>query len=483
MKKIIILFLLVPGLCSLFAQQNQERRDEASLQQAISQLAAANELLRTFPNDAAAALLLQADKMIQESKLLLAQNASHLAQARLKLALDLIRQATGMLSTIPLQRAREQLEELIRRAEQVIPGSGDKEAERLLNRARENQRSGKSAIAALQFQKGLELMRVGRLLVERALSLVDGHGDSGQDQLTEERERFTELFEKTQNIVANCHKEQASKILLQAQRQAETIDQKLAHGNYQLALGLYYNATRLLLRALDICQGNALSEKEQVLEDLEHVSDMLKNAQEHAQNARDLLIVDRASLLYFRARTAADEDQPDLASRQLDLSKILLSRLLSRDHLSDQVQQEIDRLQEGIAQKKADAALNAQPGHAVLLQAAEKSLAQAQRCSSDGKIRAALAAVLSGNRLLDLCAVTNANPAQASPEKLEADLARLQDEIAKAPALMDEQGKDLLDLAAQLADRGRSALAQQNYALAESFVNISFELLGKALNR
>lgn len=481
-RKNIIISLLFYAYSTVLAQSGVQVKFEEQLQRLNQQVQTAKELLHLFPDRSAQQWVQQAEQLGEEARTL--DNSGNIRQAQLKLrlAFETVNRAMAVLSFIPSQRILEQVEELIRRAEQKVPASGNQEAERLLNRAREHLQLAKGAFNRKQSQRGMEYLRISKMLVERCISLVEKKGEDGGNNIETERIRFLNLLERARAVVANCQNPRAERLLQQAQRQAENIEPLLRRGENKIAVGLYYNATRLLLRTIDICEGRDVSEREQVLEEIDFIDNMLAQAQTLGGSqsaAQQRLIIDKVTQLQIQARQAFSQKQYEIAQRKIELSRILLARLWREDATEKgtfleltRLQSEIERVQSHIA--KDDTRFQA------LLQAAVNSAEDAKRFLERGRTRLALVAILAGTRFLTLAQSITPAVADADARQTRVELDRLQIKIDnQSTESTDLENQEEILFGRQLFQHAQQALSQNNLPLAMEYIRCADELLNR----
>ncbi len=486
MKKALLLaaLLLIAGDC-LFAQGGQAS-GEGMLRKLDQQIGIAKDLIRLFPDQKAEELLRQAVGLRNEAAALLANRRIVQASAQITVALGLVERAINFLSQTPMNRIREQVDELVRRAELLLPGSGEKQAERLLRQAKENVETAKRAARASNFRKAVEHFRVAKFLAERCLNLVDTPEGNLQDRLLSERRRFEELLQRAGQAVSTCQNQSAGKLVMQARKQARGLEQLLNRGDLRLALNLYYNTTRLLLRAIDICEGREASSRELAIEEIELLNDMLEAARDRdgqAGDRRSVFILERATRLQNQAQEAVERENFELALVKVELARNLISRLWGSPQTTyqERAEKELSRLQSDIEKLRSEQNLAASEKTKSLLRAAEMSANDAERYLARGRIRLALEAVLAGNRFVAAVQST-LPPAKDVNERTLADgIDRLTEKLTQLDSLADlsEENLDRVEAAQQMLTRAQESLADGNRDLAYEYVKIGLALVDK----
>ncbi|MBN2410345.1 hypothetical protein JXQ31_01560 [candidate division KSB1 bacterium] len=483
MKKLFNTFLLFLLLVNSLPAQS-ERSDFQKLNNRIT---TAKELLRTFPDPQAKLLVQDAEKQRNEAISLYNSNRKRLAVARIKTALALVNRAIDLLSRVPLERLKEQVDELIRKAEQLSIGENSKEAERLLQQAKQNRNRSVTAFQRRDNWKAMEHLRVAKFYAEKAVSILQGPKGNIQENLNDEKLRYEELLQRAREIVFSCNNDQAHKLLNQALNQFQNIRRALQNGNYQIALNLYYSNTRLLLRAIDLCQGQEYSLREQAVEELELFGDLLASAREQPTlngNRQNTFILQRASRLYQQADDAIKAENFAMAIRHTTMGKAVLSRLWggeSSQSLPEKTEQELEQLRAEIETIKSNAEILDDKQKGPLLRAAESSAADAERFLARGRVRLALESIFAGNRFLSAIDAGDKQKSDIDAVRLRENLARLKDAIIllENSEQKDESTEPLLQEAGKMLQKAQSALDKNQLELANEYIKLGNDLINK----
>lgn len=486
MKKFFLIIFLIQLMSSgLFAQGGQSRAGEAMLRKLDQQIGIARDLLRLFPDRTSEDLLKQAALLREEAAILLEERRVAQASAKINAAMALAEKATNLLSQIPMERIQEQVEELTRRGEQLVSGSSSKDAERLLRQAQENVLVANKAARMGKYRQAMESYRIAKFLAERCLNLVESPGGNLQDQVTTERNRFEELLERATSALASCQNENAERLVNQAKKQAQSIEQAASRNDLRFALNLYYNTTRLLLRAIDLCEGREGSDREQAVEELELLNDLLDTAKSKVDqqgNRRSLLVFEKATRLQIQAKEAVEQEKFDVALVKVELARNLISRLWDQNTLAtyqERAEQELGRLQADIERIKNNQSL---PANAkALLQAAQMSASDAERYLTRGRIRLALEAILAGNRFISTLESSQSSSKSIGNEAISEEVARLNARLSQVASRSDlnSENQDLLEAARQMLDRAQEAVTDGNNDLANEYLKLGRDLVVK----
>ncbi|MDZ7377751.1 MAG: hypothetical protein ONB06_00265, partial [candidate division KSB1 bacterium] len=136
-----------------------QRGTQAALDQLDRQLRTAEELLAGNDDPTLRGMLEQAKQMRERAASEMRAGRHGQASTYIAAARRLLDQLTARLLHSPVQQLGERLEDLLRQAEQVVPGSGNSEAERLLAQARRQQRRAIEAQRQQRYQAAAEYYR------------------------------------------------------------------------------------------------------------------------------------------------------------------------------------------------------------------------------------------------------------------------------------------------------------------------------------
>ena len=485
MKYVFYISVLIFSL-QLAAQTQLQPQLTSSVNRVEEQIKLAQNLVQAFPNKQAITYINQAKRLVREAtNSPVDKSNAAMKQQQLSMAHKYAQQAVNLLSTIPAKRIRNDVEELIRQAEQIVPGKLNKNAERLLNRAKSNQQQANQALTNGDYLKATEHLRIAQFLVERSMTLVSDQKGNINEQLLIEKNRFNDLLQKARRSVATCQNPNAKKLLSEANKQRRNIAQAANNRNYKFALNLYYNASRLLLRAIEICQGRRIPQVEIALEELELFKDTLSSVQQNAdktQTAKQKMILRRAENLHEQARQSYQKRHYTITIRKLQIANNILRRIFDEEPsqtLANRAGNELSRLKFEIEKIEDNNNFLSKRGHKALLRAAKKSVADAERFLKLGRIRLALDSILAGNRFLTALESRQRREANISEQDLKIRLDRLNEEIEQINENQGERDQEIISAAQKMLSRANEAAENGHFELANEYIKTGFDLVGK----
>ncbi len=188
--------------------------------------------------------------------------------------------------------ALDRTDELIARAQEVVAGADNVQADAELAAAVRLQADARTAFAAGTFRLSLDLTMRARLRADRAIALVRGLPDP--DRVLVQLERTRELLDRARERIEECQAERARALLRAAFEMQARAEVSAREGRYLAALQLTLSARERALRALRMC----------------NVEDNLREAAERALTRTDEVI--------SRAREAIHERDDERARQALE---------------------------------------------------------------------------------------------------------------------------------------------------------------------
>ncbi len=337
-----------------------EGRAKKSLEELKNLLAQANEVLNVFENREARDLLAKAFDLYKKSedqyRSALTVNNMREREALLRTALGNINLATPLAQRairLALDRQlvllRNSVEELLRRAEQMVIASGNRDAERLLREAQKQKLEADRAMAAQNYAKAVASYNLAKSLAERALKLVEGTRPkpevTPETTITREKERVENIVTRAREAVETGKNPAARAVFEQAQKQARAAEDAFRKGELVLAQQLYRGAARLLLRAIDLAMaGQKLQDYGR--NEVALLQDLIQTAEQEAKESmtpREALLLERARTLAGEAEAAIDRKQAPEAKWRIELARNLVDKVMRKAGRSVDAQENLAR--------------------------------------------------------------------------------------------------------------------------------------------
>ncbi len=296
-------------------------------------------------------LLRDALKNIQDANILVGE-----VELMIKRALD------ALLTS--LSRHRANFDELVRRAEQMVIGSGNRQAERRVHQALQQARkiqldAERAALAGNPCNLLNAVNAYGRAinLLTEALRLVEGSRPTPEatpeTTITREKERFENIATRAREAVETSKNSAARPVFEQAQKQARAAEEAFRKGELVLAQQLYRGAARLLLRAIDLAiAGQKLQDYGR--NEVALLQDLIQTAEQETKDSmtpREALLLERARTLTGEAEAAIERKQAQEAKWRLELARNLIDKVMRKAGRSVDTQENLARRYEEALQE------------------------------------------------------------------------------------------------------------------------------------
>jgi len=415
-----------------------------------------------------------------------AKRKIQMAMAKLELALKVTLDG-------PIRRLRSQVDALLQRAEQEVLGRNHKEAERLIEEARNNRAAAEQALQARRIQKAVEHFRVAKNLAQRALDMVN----ATTDKIVEERRKFEVLRERAHELIEQSDNDRARQIFDQAMRLAQQAEDAVREGNYALAKKFYNQSVLLLLRAIDMVPNESVNSVQRIEVELFRLRESLESARPVVSDVSG----SRANLLYERAKRFASEAELSLkegrnkeALWRISLADKMVQRALrmarsgSASAASDKIADEIENTRNDIEVVRESQDVAAPADAEVLLSMSETTLQRAERAAAAGQTRLALESVLISQRFLSRAEQIILEPesSKVSKQLIRTQLAQLDQAISDAESSVDSGeswNRRLLENAKDVRQLAYDSLQKGHFHAAQEGIQVAFELLRKSQKR
>ena len=476
-KILLLLALLVAetGLTPLPAFAQHPRDVSGLLRRLDKELQTAEKALAVVPNPALKAELEQARRLRAEAAAAFQQKQYRVADAKAKQALRLLDEIRAKLLRGPVQKLVQRYQDLLRQAELLVPGSGDKEAERLLNDAKKSARQAKALASRGLFEKSAARYREAIFLLQTCLKKVK-KGTRVQDHVKAARQRLQTLRDRVRSAPQKWSQDpRAQTLVQQAQEEALRGEKAEGAGRWRAALEHYNRATRLLYRLLD----QAGPPAERTLQELDQLMRSRRDAVPRDRAGR--LLWQRIERLRNDAWQALQGGRPALATKKALLARRLLESTRSTGGMQGQartstVRRELERYRAAVQRLRRQVAENDHTGRQLLREAARQGRL-AQRLLEKGRPRLASQHLLVGYRLLEV-ARSSAPPDQGTATELQRKITQLKSRLQGSVKFRGDKpftrtAAHLLEQASKALEGGNLQAAARLVAAAESLLEAS----------
>jgi hypothetical protein len=311
------------------------------MQEALAKLLKAEALRKEAESKYNRALPIN-DGRVREALLRSALENIRDAKARLEEAEAIVKRAADPLFN-SLNRHRNNFEELVHRAEQIVIGSGNRQAERRVHQA--VQQAKKIQIDAERAALTLNLCNLlnavnayGRAinLLKEALRFVEGSRPTPETTpetaVSREKERFDNLEARAREAMETGKNPAARPVWEQALKQARAADEAFRKGEIALAQQLYRGAARLLLRAIALAMAGQQA-RDYGRNEVALLQELIQTAEQEAKDnmtPREALLLARARTLAGEAEAAIERKQMPEAKWRLELARNFVDKVMRR---------------------------------------------------------------------------------------------------------------------------------------------------------
>jgi hypothetical protein len=489
----LTLLLLCSVLPDLGFSQNALLTIQVQLRKMDDRLGYANEIVRAYGGKAALDYLKQAREMrdlayqyFESDRPLLIGVYIRKAYFYLELAIRTTLANSG-------NRMAEQLNEMLRKAEQIVADCPNREAQRLFLDAKKNQEDGLRKLNLGQIERGLEQMRIAYFLSEKVIKLCRQQSPDPADKVIEEKERFGQLLDRALQAVEQTNDTQAQTHISQALKQAEQAETAFQSRKYEKSLDHYYKASRILWRAIEITKTSSNQNPDAALNsELERLNSALAALREQTS------LNQKAEFLFRRAEKLRDDAQIALNAGRVKIArqKILLAQAaVGRTHgflgenkqteknPPDRVETELNRLQEKLETARNNLELSQSPQAKQLLQMAEQNATFAQQAVQTKNHTIALERILLAHQFLIRVEESGEkNQEEAySVAAMRSQFALYDELLAQdADGIREKNNSNailLLDQAQKYRSQAETAFQKNEMFVAQAFIEMAHQLL------
>lgn len=499
---LLVLILAVAGVALLAdavpAQAQPKGELAAALKRLGEELRTVGRIIVSLNHPQAVKLLRQAEQLRDEAIAAIQQREFQVARGKIKLAFSLLRQATKLSLEGPVQRLRNRMEEVIRRAENALVECGNKEAERSLRLARTNQQAAERAFQAQEIIKAVEHGRIAMQFARTALDLCGDEASNVTDDLADARQRFETLKERAREVVESSDAAAARQIYNQALKLAESAREAWRNRNFKLARTLFNQSMLLLLRVLDMGEGapgmQMAGSGELRLIRLKERIEEVREAVAESRNPAVRVLFERAVDFTREAENALARNRQAQATQKLNVAENMLRRAydlaLGRAEvdLSSKLAGEIERAKRDLEEVRAEAAQSSSADVEVLTNMATFAIQRAEGAHRAGFERVALEGLLAAQRFLSRAEQLLRSPdsGEVPQEALGVRLQQLNEALHEAERRVSESGDrwgaQLLENAREIQRMAQTSYQEGNYQAADAGIQVAFELVRKSLS-
>ncbi len=266
---------------------------------------------------------------------------------------DSINKALIILLREPIKKRRQKLENQIQEVKDALETNNIQEAKDVLEKGLENKRLAEQSFKEGQFQKSLKHFRRAEFQIQKALDIIKNRDKSIQDKVTDESNRFDQLMSQAKPIISASPDQTVQKNHSDAIKLSQKAQKAKSDGNFRLAIDFYHQATRLLLRTIDIAEGKTDHSVARAYEEVAALDELMENLQQkvkpYEDDERIQFFMSHLEQLQEDAHQALEDKDYKLALLNTQYARDLIERIHKRlrggrDEMYPLIDQELKQL-------------------------------------------------------------------------------------------------------------------------------------------
>jgi len=407
--KIVALALLV--LLSAFSDNQAQVADALSkkLESTFNRLEFTRDLQVSFSDKSVEQEISDAEILLRRARRQLQNNRPVLANRSLNEANDRINIALRKLLKEPLKKQQQDLDSLIAAAKIIVADSQNPDAKNQLKIGIESRDAAHQYYRQNEFQMALKQISQAFFQVQKAIDKVKNNDQATKVKVAEEKAAFEKLLNQTEGSISSSAHSTVKNNYRQAIKLTGKAEEAQANQEFQQAIEYYHQATRLLLRALDLAEGKGDRTAVRAHEEVAALDELIDNFQnrvrEDQQGDRIAYLGTRILQLQQDAHVALENKNYKLALMNAQLARDLIQRLLnkaqsSRSDTDKFLQDEFEQLGVDIEEIKTRATQSGQTEALVLLRYGEVAKQRGEQFLQNQNLRLARESILTANRFV-----------------------------------------------------------------------------------
>ena len=330
LKIYLILIIVVTSVGTVLHSQEKGR-----LQQKFENVGKkynfAQGLLTEQKNPQAQKLLNSAGMDLRQADRLMLGRRPFRANRSLNMADNSINQGLKILLKNPMMARKRKLDELAISAENAVIGSENFRARVILNKGLKNKNRAYDAYRRNKFFQSMRLYNLSHQQLLTAINLVSYNKRDLNVEFENESYRYNQFLEFNKEIINSNKNQKVIRFKDSAFKKVREAEQAKRDGNYQLAIDLYQEATRLLNRALDITLGKKETPVNRTLEKVAQLDELVENIETRQQqvepNEEIKILMSRIKQLQEEAHQAVENSNYGIALNKAQLALDLVNKI------------------------------------------------------------------------------------------------------------------------------------------------------------
>ncbi len=506
MKKIYYIgsiFLMLAALTINNAEAQQNSQIHRDFKQLKTHLTKIWHLVQNYNNENAKQLMAQAKEHMDSAedyiyrrtdltlkeRIIGARNEMVKARAKGNLAAKIVLKQ-------PVQRLKTQLDDLINRADIEFTKNYNDEVQYLISQAKKFRGRAYDALTREQIAKAQEFYRVAFFFANKALDIMHRKEGNIDSQITELRSNLQLLINQTEEIISNKDNRLFSNMLEEAKKHLSEATHMYESGKEQLALRRFRLIEKLLYRIIDQVDRKSLTvenRSENDLYSLKALLDALETEAGDITNDRVKLFLSKAQKFYREAKQAFESGKYKKAQMKISLSQRLASKILQlikkgEEHGTFDIETKLAdarRLWEIQANPVKE---SGNPSLQKMYSESENLLNKSQKNYESNNMETAFQLLQVAMRLtnrIQRMLEANSQEKIVQINQLKQKLERVKSLILKLKNNADllKKYENIISQMEQLVEQAEKHLNNQNYELAEEYINSLLQQINLYTNR
>ena len=289
-------------------------------------------VVQRFDNAHAHDLMAQAKNELETAEdLIFNQRKYILARVHMLKARSLGNQAAKIVLSLPINRLKKQLDDIINLSERNSDNIQSDEARYLLNQAKKFRNLAYNALAAGRTNRAQEYYRIAFYFADKSLNLTNRNNENLETQIAELKSNIDLLFNQTEDLIKQINNNRFNNLLNEAKKNYADAMHLLDTGRINLAQKKLRLIEKLLYRIVDQVDRSSLNKKDRIENDLysmESFLEALEKDVEENDNQRVNLFLNRAKAQYSEAIRAYDSGRLEVTKNKLNLCQRFASKAL-----------------------------------------------------------------------------------------------------------------------------------------------------------
>ena len=330
---IIVLCLFIFQTEFIFAQ-NRSTRVQKKMALITRQLEFAKDIQISFENKATADMLNQAEETIRRARRQWRAGRYGSAMKLLNTANNLTIKSLRLLLKEPVKNQEKKIDNIINEAKNLIEQRENPEAKRNLQKAIRNKKKAIDLFREDKFLFSLNSFRQAFFYGQKSIDMIKNKEKSVKDEAMDEAVQCQKLINKADKEIGATNNQTIIRNIKSGKKLSKNAENALNNKNYRLAIDNYHQATRLVLRAMNLSKVKSNQTATRAFDELAYLDELIENVQNRVKlsenNFKVIFISQRIKQLQNDAQEALDNGNYELSLFNTRLTRNLIERIIKK---------------------------------------------------------------------------------------------------------------------------------------------------------